>query len=266
MQRLIPLNNQQLYAKAPAVLTLEPAPGTSDRYSFIPTVTVLDALREEGWLPVEASQQRTHKPSRYAAHLVRLQHRDPRPVMGGEYECLLYNGHSGERSLKLLTGVFRYACANGLVLGDTFGTRRIRHVGVTVHDVVEASVEVLRMHELAAEIVEEMERHELDSYHRHAFARAALALRYGTHEEKLWPCTTRTALMPRRVQDVGMSLWQTFNVVQENLSRGGMNEGKRRENGRRFGPVRALKAIDASVDFNHKLFGIAESYLKVEVQ
>jgi hypothetical protein len=50
------LTHDQLHRTAPAVFASQPDEAVSDRYGFVPTINVVDALQAEGWYPVRAQQ------------------------------------------------------------------------------------------------------------------------------------------------------------------------------------------------------------------
>ena len=53
-------------------------PGVSGRYTFLPTARIVDAMRQEGWKPIEARQSRPRTEARlgFQLHQVRFQRRD----------------------------------------------------------------------------------------------------------------------------------------------------------------------------------------------
>jgi hypothetical protein len=61
-------------------------------------------------------------------------------------------------------------------------------------------------------------------------------------------------LVPRRVQDVGNDLWRTFNVLQENILRGGL---VRRSASNRLTRTRGIRAIREDVRLNSALWEMA---------
>ncbi|NWO11391.1 hypothetical protein HLV40_13405 [Chromohalobacter salexigens] len=61
------LTHDQLHRTAPAIFAQEPDAGVSDRYGFVPTINVVDALQAEGWYPVRAQQTNVRAPERQAA-------------------------------------------------------------------------------------------------------------------------------------------------------------------------------------------------------
>src|SRR5436190_10635268 len=52
------LHDDQLRALAPSVFAAQAMPGVSSRYAFVPTAHLVARLREAGWAPVSAVEQR----------------------------------------------------------------------------------------------------------------------------------------------------------------------------------------------------------------
>ena len=50
------LSNYDIIKIAPAAGSSRPVMAASDRYSFVPTLTVVDALRDIGWFPIDVKQ------------------------------------------------------------------------------------------------------------------------------------------------------------------------------------------------------------------
>ena len=96
-----------------------------------------------------------------------------------------------------------------------------------------------------------------------AFATAALALRYGerTEGQPPAPVTAEQLIEARRPEDLGHSLWTTFQRVQENSMRGG--QPGRSVQGRRI-HTRAIGSIDRSVSLNRALWVLAEEMRKIK--
>lgn len=100
---------------------------------------------------------------------------------------------------------------------------------------------------------------QLSSGEQNAFARAALAMRFPVSAEKPEaPITAEQALRPRRIEDAGGSLWETFQRAQENLVQGGVRVAGR---GRRH--TRAVAGIDGNVALNRGLWVLAEEMRKL---
>ena len=140
-----PLLDDQIRAVVPSIFAETPHESRSQRYSYIPTATVLSELRQEGFLPFMVCQTRVRNEDRreYTKHLIRLRHASQ--INGDEAnEIILLNSHDGTSSYQMLAGQFRFVCQNGLVCGDTFADIRVPHKGDVAGQVIEGAYEVLK--------------------------------------------------------------------------------------------------------------------------
>ena len=212
------LSRNELTQHVPSAYAERAYSGTSDRYAFFSTDTVVEALRESGWAPVIAQQQRARQEGRYGfqKHLIRFHRREElgRAVLhDSRLELVLMNSHDGGCAFRLFAGVFRLVCSNGLVVSEaSYGAISIRHTRRTVEQVVDASQKIATNSDGIGSRIEAFRRRSLTEEERTDFARRALALRYNSAEEA--PVRPSFILEPNRLQDRGPSLWQTFNVLQ----------------------------------------------------
>jgi len=67
-------DDDELRLFAPSVFTSKPIEGVSERYSFLPTSSILNGMRENGWVPVRAQEQsiRTEARRGFQEHVVRF--------------------------------------------------------------------------------------------------------------------------------------------------------------------------------------------------
>lgn len=249
-----PLSNDEISEVAPSILAHSAHESRSDRYSYIATVDVLDALRKEGFQPFMVCQTRVRDEGRraYTKHMLRLRHADQ--ICGSEAnEIILLNSHDGTSSYQMLAGMFRFVCKNGIVCGDNVSDIRVPHKGDVVGQVIDGAFKVLDSFQGATQQREDMIDTVLDEGEQTAFARAALSLRYD--EVKPTPVTERQLLAPRRIEDRASDLWTTFNRVQENMLRGGLHG--RNVNGRAT-TTRAVTGIDQNIRLNRALWVLAD--------
>ena len=249
-----PLSNDEIAAVAPSILAHSAHESRSERYSFIPTVDVLDALRKEGFQPFMVCQSRVRDDARraYTKHMVRLRHANQ--ICGSEAnEIILLNSHDGASSYQMIAGMLRFVCKNGVVCGDNLSDIRVPHKGDVIGQVIDGAFKVLKSFEIATQQRDGMCASVLDDGEQIAFARAALALRYD--ENKPAPITEQQLLAPRRVEDRASDLWTTFNRVQENMILGGLHG--RNANGRAT-TTRPVTGIDQNIRLNRALWVLAD--------
>ena len=250
-----PLSDDQIRAVAPSIFAEAPHGSRSERYSYIPTATVLQELRGEGFQPFMVCQTRVRHDDRreFTKHLIRLRHASQ--INGREAnEIILLNSHDGTSSYQMLAGMLRFVCQNGLVCGDTVADVRVPHKGNVAGQVIEGAYEVLSGFERVKESRDLMRGITLDGGEAEVFARAALALKYDD-PDKPAPITESQILMPRRFEDRRPDLWSVFNRTQENLTKGGLHG--RSANGRRQ-QTRPVQGIDSDIRLNRALWLLAD--------
>ncbi|ECW1083143.1 DUF945 domain-containing protein [Salmonella enterica] len=248
-----PLTHEELMHYTPSVFGEDKHTSRSEKYTYIPTITLLENLRREGFEPFFACQSRVRDPGRrdYTKHMLRL--RRAGQITGQQVpEIIILNSHGGESSFQLLPGVFRSVCTNSLVCGQSFGEIRVPHRGDIAGKVIEGAYDVLGMFDRVEEKREAMQSLLLPPPAQQALAKAALTYRFGEEHQ---PVTTTQVLTPRRQEDYGQDLWTVWNTLQENLLKGGLPgrtaKGKRSH-------TRAVNGIDGDVKLNRALWVMAE--------
>ena len=111
--------------------------------------------------------------------------------------------------------MFRFVCCNGLVVGTVSNDIRIPHKGNIRDDVIEGAFRVLDEFEAVDASADGMKALTLKPNEERAFATAALALRCGERSEGQPPApiTVDQLTEERRPEDLGHSLWTTFQRV-----------------------------------------------------
>jgi hypothetical protein len=120
-----PLTNDELQRIVPSAFSSDKHDSRSERYTYIPTINILDRLRDEGFQPYYATQSRTRDQDKrdFTKHMLRLRRHDQ--INGKEVpEIILLNSHDGSSSYKMIPGMFRQVCSNGLVAWKDFGEIR----------------------------------------------------------------------------------------------------------------------------------------------
>lgn len=251
------LDDAVMMQVAPSIFAVEKHDSRSDRYAYIPTSTVLQGLRNEGFVPVMAAQARCRDEGKreFTKHMVRMRHAGQGKGEGEANEVILLNSHDGTSSYQMVAGMFRFVCANGLVVGEVVEDLKVRHSGNVIDNVIEGAFTVLDQFGQVAEHKAEMSGLILPAPAQRLLAEAAIAYRWDTEEGERAPVTVAQVLRPRRQADVGGDLWTTFNRVQENLTKGGLRgvsaNGQRRA-------TRAVTGISQDVKLNRALWTLAE--------
>lgn len=261
------LNNDQLMRLAPSAFALEKHESRSDRYAYIPTSEVMDGLRDNGFIPVFAKQGRSRVPGKaeFTKHLIRFRHAGQatglRKVGDTFPEVVLVNSHDGTSAYKVMAGLFRLVCLNGMVVSDReFANISIPHKGNVTDLVIEGSYTVLSESRKALDAADAWSGVSLSRPEQLAMAEAAHTVRFGDSEGETDTAITPDQLLSvRRHDDRGADLWRTANVIQENVIRGGLSAWGRDANGRRRRTTtREVQGIDADVRMNKALWLLSE--------
>jgi len=259
-----PLTNDQIITLAPAAGSFEPINGVSARYSFVPTLTAVDLLRDAGWFPIHAEQSAVRVASRegYQRHLIRFA-KNGLSFDGERVDLVLFNSHDRGCAFKLIASVYRQICGNGLMVASEFANFSHKHIGFKPDDFVHSAREIAAAAGTIAERVDEMKVIELTPDERGVFAQAAHNLVYDEPEQA--PIQPHQLLEERRYDDKGKDLWTSYNVIQENIVRGGLKGTTRGSNGRtRRTTTRPVKALDRNIKLNQALWVLTEKMAELK--
>jgi hypothetical protein len=266
-RRQTPLTIDEIARRAPSALATRPYDAMSAKYQYIPTIDVIKGMIASGFQPFAASQSRTRIEGKagFAKHLIRFRHQDAAMslVVGDVIpEIVLINSHDGACAYRLIAGMYRLVCSNGLMVADSeIESIVIRHAGNVLQDVVDGSYRLVEDTGKALGTVNKWGQLLLTDGEQNAFAQAAHTLRFADSEGKITtPITPAQLLAPRRYADEGKDLWHTFNRVQENVIAGGLSAIQRNAAGQRVRRVstRRINGIDQDVRLNRALWQLAE--------
>ena len=265
MAMLQALSNDRIRAVAPSVFAEQPHESRSERYVYIPTVQIVDAMRAEGFYPVAVAQSRSRieGKSEFTKHMIRFRRENvpatARAVGDVLTETVLVNSHDGTSSYHLMSGLFRLACLNGMIAKLTdLGDIKVPHSGKIIDRVIEGSYRVIDHSAKALERAAEWTGVTLALPEIRAYAQAAAALRFDPEQQ---PVNAERMIEPRRYADRSNDLFTVMNRAQEALIRGGSRyrspEGRRQS-------ARAVGSIDKNVSLNQALWTLTEEMAKLK--
>lgn len=260
------LTMDQIQRLAPSVFSSGKAENTSDRYKFFPTYEIVRQMIDSGFQCVKAGQARTRIPGKeeFTRHVLRFRNLDVAPHVGDSIpELVLMNAHDGTSAYRLMLGMFRLVCSNGMVVKDaSIGELTVRHSGddSIVQEVIDASYEVISEAPKAIEQVKHWQGTMLNLDEQAALAKAAVELRGSTLTVDPFDAI-RARRSADQTDDKGnRDLWRTFNVVQENLIRGGLygkSEPTQKKPMGSFRRLRAVKSVNEDTKLNRALWTLA---------
>ncbi|MCY1665003.1 DUF932 domain-containing protein [Rhizobium sp. SL86] len=257
------LDNEALFRHVPSVFAREAHDSRSERYVYVPTIEIVEGLRREGWFPFFAVQSVPRDGSRHghAKHMLRLR-RDDGIGMPEAAEVIIVNSHDGTSAYQMFAGMLRFVCTNSMIAGERFEEVRVPHKGGIQDRIIEGVYTVAEDFPRLIDATETMKDTRLSRDEQQVLAEASLIARYGEEESPVRP---DQIIAPRRREDVGQNLWQTFNVIQENLIRGGLDGRRQTADGRiRRSRTRPINGIDQNVGLNRALWTLAEGMQRLK--
>lgn len=261
------LDNDALRSLAPSVFAVEKHESRSERYSYIPTIEVVDGMRENGFMPVFAKQGRSRVPGKedFTKHMIRFRPESETQTvarLGGLYpEVVLINSHDGTSTYQVMAGLMRLVCLNGMMVADRdLTTVKVPHKGNVTDLVIEGSFEVISESVKAIQTASNWAGITLDRAEQGILADAAHQIRFADADGVITtPVTADQLLVPRRHEDRAPDLWTITNRVQENVIRGGLTaRGRTADNRPRNVTTREVRGIDADVRINQALWLLSE--------
>lgn len=215
------LDTDQLKKLIPSAFSQQAHEQASGKYGFIPTSKVIEGLSDAGFYPTKASQTccRNAENQSFTKHMIRFRRKGLEPVNGIVPEIILINSHDCTTSYQIRGGAYRFVCSNGLIVGTDLFTRKIKHQGDVTEKVIDSASDIIEIFPKAVKIANEWKSIELSPNQKEAFAESAMLLKWPNKEIELKPTFLLT---PRRDIDCHDDLWTTFNVIQENIIRGGL--------------------------------------------
>ena len=229
--------------------------GRSSRYQFISTADVIQTFNEQGFEVSNVQYPKVRKESKlgFNGHLVRMRQTNLSSYNEEVPEVLLINSHDGTKAFRLGLGFFRFVCSNGLIVGDFMAdSGRIAHKG-------QAAVEVLNyISEYSKNVtskilqITDMKNTVLSSSDLEEFQNKAGSI---VHPSLI---QSEQLLHIHRMTDKQPTVWNAFNVAQENAMKGNYQIIGANSNPRKARPI---KDITRNIEVNTKLWKLAEEFI-----
>jgi len=244
---------------------------TTKKYKHISTSALMQQFTSNGFelVGVSANKVRSDEKRGYQKHVSILTREDLKVDEQNQLQLLLTNAHDGSSSLRFNIGIYRFVCANGMVVGDTLFDYRVKHIGGTFIEKVQQGIEeTLRVMPMVAERIKAMQQKQLTGEQINELCNYVAQLRLG-HLDNVVNIDKATIGSVRRKEDLSDDLYTVFNRCQESLIRGGTKYQYRttKWNGMsgvstiKNGTTRAVRSVKMNLELNKKLWDAADRLL-----
>lgn len=258
------LTQGELQKRVPAAFATEAHPERSDRYQLVDTQGIITAFADEGWFPTYASQVGA---SDTGKHMIRFRQdggKSLTQVDETRTEIVLLNSHNGTSTMKLDAGVYRLACANGMIVCDSkIDTYSIQHFTRNADLIKEAINGIMTQTPIIAESVERFSSIQMDMSQRLSFAQDCLEIIQprSKDDKKVTVYDVEGMIKPIRYSDEEPTLWNSLNCIQEKIIRGGITGFSTNEQGRTRQVTRKpITSIDTNKRVNKRLWNAANEF------
>lgn len=247
------LSIETLKQVTPSVFATSPSPKMSQKYTFVPTIEIVENFDREGWKVYSAKQIGS---GQYAQHELRLRNGGLPQVGDSLIEAVIKNSHNGLSAFSVSSGLHRLVCSNGLTVptsvADSISVKHMKFDMGMVREITDQFAERLPVIQRS---VGKMETTFLEEEKLVDFVNKAALIRW--EKGSLPKINVEDFLRPERDGDVGNSVWKTFNVIQEKFVRGGLKYQSKKG---RFTSMKELKNFQNINKINTNLWELAESY------
>lgn len=264
------LTMNDIQHRAPSVFARQAWDQTSDKYQFFPTDYVVQGLMNNGFRCVMAGQAKTRIEGKgeFTRHVLRFRH-DDMPRLGDDAlpEVVLVNSHDGSSSYRLMLGVFRMVCSNGMIACSNMVEEvRVRHSGRdnVIDNVIEGSYQIINEAPKAIDQIMDWSGIMLNQDEQRVLAEAAIGIRGTSLEVDPYAVLRAKRSDDRENANGERSLWKTMNVAQEHLIKGGAyGESPTTHKMRRLG---AIKSVVEDTRFNRQLWEMTEKMAQLKTK
>lgn len=232
----------------------------TDRYMFIDSREVVGNMLDLGFHVNSVKMPKYRGDEYFGMHEIDFRRKEDLNRKDGEIPRIIFqNSYDGTRKAQIITGIFRFVCSNGMTVGTTVEKQKFLHVGNYADELIKAISDSSKLTARMFERIEQFRQVRLEQPELKEMASRALELRFpldkaGKQTVALDPMLL---LQPRRKADVEQDLWTQFNVLQENLVKGGVPVKDAGGHDRLTSPV---TQILRNTQLNQNLWDLVEQY------
>ena len=231
---------------------------TTDKYMFIDTAKVVQDMLDLGYEVADFRRPKARtRAGQFSVHEVDF--RRPQDLAKKAHEAprvIFMNSYDGSKRAQFIAGLIRFACSNGLVIGDMIQHQKFLHLGDHADDLLEGLKVIAEDTAKAFDAIEGYRKVTPSKADLRKMAAEALALRFPDEETR--PIAELDDLLQvRREEDLRPDLWTKWNVLQENILRGGVPMRTASGKLRLSGPV---GNIERSNQLNSSLWNLLDEF------
>jgi len=237
----------------PAIFATGAQTGVSNRYEFVSTEKLINNFLELGMTIHSIKSPKTHKRSNeFSKHLIRL---NLNQNTGEESpQIVVINSHNRTAGLTLQFGIFRFVCENGLIVADSNISKfHQKHLNVDTDTLYTIMNNAVSESKSIFEKIDEFKKIMLTENQKLSFVKEALIMIYNENSGRY---ELNDFIVPKREEDSLPTLYNCYNVIQENYMKGGTTFHTKKG----LKKSKAIYFIEREVNVNILLWALMENY------
>jgi hypothetical protein len=242
-----------------SIFSKDSAKHRSKHYVHVDSEKIIDVFNSNGWAVHDSSQVKVKRAEdrAHAKHLVTFRNQNMPTVNGIIPQIVMMNSHNGSSTAQLMAGLYRFLCANGLIVSDTeFAKIVVRHSKDALQLIDDGIKQIVETVPLIVGKSEEMNTLILNPVDRLNLSSNVIERIW--EDPKVRPFEPAQLIVARREEDKEPTLWNTYNIIQENLMKGGLT-GRTSTNRQRV--MRGVTNIDKTVKLNQILWEETDKFM-----
>ena len=253
------LTKEYIDEKAPSIYRGKVDEVRSEKYIFTPTSEIVGAFGKVNWYPTHISTVHPSKRDIHSVkHLIRFASEEINTKLNGlSPEVIVINSHNGSSPLTTHLGFFRFACANGIMVGTSISKLKWSHRKMDYSEVKNLIIAATDEFSKQNKFIPEYMKIKLGTKQQVDFAEKTINMVWNGfmfEPERL--------LEVKRLDDSDNTLWNTFNRIQEHIIKGGIQykvpEDRKTRN--EFRTTHRIKNIDKEVKINLMLWTMMHNF------
>jgi hypothetical protein len=237
----------------------------SNRYQHVTTSELGDVLINHGFqlTGVKSGRVKQASDSGYEKHIARFS--KLKALYGNRPELIIKNNHLGTGSLQILMGLYRLVCANGLVVGSSYGLKKYNHTGDILQNINRDIPAILTNFDSLVENIRSWSRVKPTNQQVKDLSWRAAEIMLENSKNTLVDVDASQFTRVARFGDVSDNSWVMFNRIQESVFRRRVQAMVADESGAR--QIATLRRVGEStaraVEINQKLWSAAVDTFKL---
>ena len=263
------MSSSKIRDEAPAIFAKGPVDKASERYTFVPTTTLINDFSKLGWKVNRVSQANSRVDPLHTKHMVVLRNSKLPMINGCTPEVVMINSHNRTCSFKFMVGLFRFLCENGLIVSmNTFDSLHVKHINYEFEDLKEMMSTVVANTPKLVGVINHFDKTLMSEAAQMEFATRAIATRFTEYTDKKTKAVDintikasidmASLLNPVRQADTPNTVWAVYNRIQEKIIKGGFQRITLKDSISRR--VRPVSSIGLDVAINKSLWELATEY------